>query len=76
MPAFDIDRLRADLFLRMIDQSGESLLDMATERAALFGEHAARLARAAMEGTQYFDRTGTVRDPSRTATTQKPAARA
>ena len=61
----DIDRLRADLFLAMLHQLGANPSAVSTEDAALLGEHAARLAKAACDGIAYFDRTGEVRDPVR-----------
>jgi len=59
----DIDRLRAELFLLMAKERDGDLSRMPTEEAMLLGEHAARLARSFMQGVEYFDRTGNVRDP-------------
>jgi hypothetical protein len=59
----DIDRLRAKLFLHMMRARADDIATLSTEEAALLGEHAARLAKAAMDGMGFFDRTGQVRDP-------------
>ena len=59
----DIDRLRADLFLHMVRTKREDLAKLTSEEAQLRGEHAARLAKAALDGMGYFDRTGRIRDP-------------
>ena len=49
----------------MLRASRTPLADIADEEAALYGEHAARLAKAALDGVGYYDRTGQVRDPHR-----------
>jgi hypothetical protein len=59
----DVERLRHDVFLRMLDAAAVSPQKLDDQAAALLGEHAARVVKAAMEGMQYFDRTGAVRDP-------------
>lgn len=59
----NIDRLREELVLLMAKAQGGRLPRLQTEEAMLLGEHAARLARSFMEGVEYFDRTGKVRDP-------------
>ncbi len=59
----DLDRLREELYLHMIRTHSGSAANLSTEEAMLFGEHAARLAKAALDGMGYFDRTGEVRDP-------------
>ena len=59
----DVDRLRADLFLHMLQTKREDLAKLSSEEAQLLGEHAARLAKAALDGMGYFDRTGEIRDP-------------
>ena len=59
----DIDRLRAELFLHLVRTRTEDLATLSSEEAQLLGEHAARLAKAALDGMGYFDHTGEIRDP-------------
>jgi hypothetical protein len=68
----DVERLRHDVFLKMLDAAAVSPQKLDDQAAALLGEHAARVVKAAMEGMQYFDRTGAVRDPNR-ETQSRPA---
>ena len=65
MKSMDADRLREELFLMMVRASRTPLPDIDDDQAALYGEHAARLAKAAIDGVGYYDRTGQVRNPRR-----------
>lgn len=58
----DIDRLREELFLLILRHRSGAPHNLTDEEARLFGEHAARLARAFLDGTGHYDRTGEVRD--------------
>jgi hypothetical protein len=58
-----IDRLREELFLIMVRERSGAPQNISDEEAQLLGEHAARLARAFLDGSGYFDRTGQARDP-------------
>ena len=59
----DVDRLREELFLLMLQSRSGAPQNLSDEEAQLLGEHAARLARAFLDGAGYYDRTGQVRDP-------------
>ena len=63
MSQLNIDRLREELFLAMLRPYGKELPQVSTEEATLLGEHAGRLAKAALDGMGWFDRTGEVRSP-------------
>lgn len=58
-----VDRLREEVLLLMLQRHEGKLSNVTTEDAALLGEHAARLVKAALDGMGYYDRTGEVRDP-------------
>lgn len=73
MDGLDIDRLRAELFLTMVRAHGANLQSLRTEDATLMAEHAARLAKAALDGVGYFDRTGEVRSPVREDASKREA---
>lgn len=61
----NVDRLREELFLAMVRPYGSSLQGLSTDDATLMAEHAARLAKAALDGVGFFDRTGETRAPRR-----------
>jgi len=61
----DIEHLRFELFLVMARARAGELDQLPSEDAARLGEHAARLAKEAMNGMASFDRTGDVHQPRR-----------